>query len=192
MLFSKKNLAAVALFSALAGGAAAQEQPNLQDTATLDEFKRDFAAQTRDIPGSRFMAVTSAQATEEDKKLLSVSLRLSSWATFNEHDQGITKVTLATISQPDVLKSPGDLNQTAERIVNIFKEFDRNRSVVPAPDKPEGMNAREWQNNYHMQQFADKVEEELGVTLTVITIEVPNPDVTMHRIQKVPQGPAPR
>ncbi len=74
----------------------------------------------------------------------------------------------------------------------MFEAFDRNRSFVPAPDKPEGMDAREWQNNYHMQQFADKVEEELGVTLTVITIEVPNPDVTMHRIQKVPQGPAPR
>ncbi len=67
MLFSKKNLAAMTLFSALAGGASAQALPDLQDTATLDEFKRDFAAQTRDIPGSRFMAVTSAQATEEDK-----------------------------------------------------------------------------------------------------------------------------
>lgn len=52
MFFSKKNLAVMALFSALAGGAAAQALPDLQDTSTLDDFKRDFAAQTHDIPGA--------------------------------------------------------------------------------------------------------------------------------------------
>lgn len=145
-----------------------------------------------DIPGARFMSVTSAQATEEDKTLLSASLPLSNWATFNEQGQGITKVTLGTISQPDVLKRKVDLNQAAGRIRDMFEAFDNARSMVPAPRKPEGVDAAEWQNNYHMQQFVDKVEEEIGVTLTVITIEIPNPNISTTPIQKAPQGPAPQ
>lgn len=197
MLFPKRNLAILALFSALAAPAMSQNEsqaaPDTSKTTTLENDKREFDREAQLIPGAKFFATTSSQSTEEDKILLNAVLTLPEWNTFNEKGQGILQVTAVRVSQADVLRNKFDMNAAALRILALYEPFDNDRSMKAAPGKPDDVSLGDWQNQYYMKKFADKVEQELGITLSVVVIEVPHGNISMVPMEKpAPASPGPR
>lgn len=167
------NFLAAGLVAAAFAGAAQAQEP--AETITVDDavkFVQD------NVPQAKVMTVTSDGAQPEDRTVSTDIVPLQSMATCSG-GQGVQRSYMGMVSAADMQQKHATVEQLMPLAAASFNNVSSDLWVTPAPEdqKPAGMDASEWQFRYYLGKFANAFETAQGITLTVMRVEVPNPNV---------------
>lgn len=178
----KGRIATLALFSGLAAPAMAQEKPadpaaegksTPSKTMTLQELEPIIRG---NLTAVEIFSATSAQATPRDNNLYLASSFQPVPERLVQGPPGfVSELIRIAFSGPDVEEVRPDMASLGEVLTPLFREFDSDYTdgKLPPGEKPAGMSHDQWLFNHHMQRFADKVQADHSITVTVIVSRTP-------------------